>query len=415
MKSRPETFITGMGIVSALGNGIEPHQNALRNPVVNCNPVPEWLFKTNLQYPVFHTKKELVDELVLSTKPHFDLCCFYGTNRTMDLLLLALLNALDDAGHDICRLREIRLGIAIGTTVGCTFNDESYYDTWRKDIEKLPCPVLSYISSNLAASMHDYLGTSGPSAVITNACASGTDAIGMAHEWIRCGLCDVALAGGADELSRIAYNGFANLMLSSDEPCMPFDRKRKGLNLGEGSGIIVLESEKHVNLTYRHENVRGFVKGYGAASDAWHPTAPHPEGRGLVSAVLSAMMDAKIETMDDVSVVNAHGTATIANDKAESNAMSSLQVDEFEVPVISTKGLTGHTLGAAGGIEAILTILALEEGAIYGSAGCKEPDSNLSCQAVLEGEKVSLKGKTGISQSLAFGGGNSALVLESVT
>ncbi len=306
----------------------------------------------------------------------------------------------------------MRLGIVLGTTVGCTFNNEQYYDEWRKNTAGLPCAVLSYVSSNLASSMHDYLGTHGPAAVITNACASGTDAIGMALDWIRCGMCDIAIAGGADELSRIAYNGFSNLMLLSDSPCRPFDRRRNGLNLGEGAGILVIESDRHVMDTGREDAARGFVRGYGTASDAWHPTAPHPGGRGLVSAVAMALADAGMKTMDGISFINAHGTGTLANDSAEAEAISFFHDGDSGIPVISTKGMTGHTLGAAGGIEAVLTMLALEEGRIHGTAGCIEPDCSLPCQPVPQGSEVEIKGRMAISQSLAFGGGNSAIVLE---
>ncbi len=409
-----EALITGMGIVSAVGDSLDQHRKALSAPVVNCNPVPAWLFDTTLEYPVFYARKELVDEIVLSTRPDFDLCCFYGMNRTMDLMLYALLHALCDAGLDVWSLRDVRVGIAVGTTVGCTFNDEKYYDSWRRGEKSLPCPVLSYVSSNLASSMHDYLGTSGPSMVITNACASGTDAIGLASDWIVSGLCDVALAGGADELSRIAYNGFASLMLASESPCRPFDRRRNGLNLGEGSGMLVMESGEHLEATGRERYLKGFSRGYGTASDAWHPTAPHPGGRGLVSAVSAAMADAGLESLEDVAFINAHGTGTLANDSAESEALVALRADRLDVPVVSTKGMTGHTLGAAGAIEAILTLLALEEGVLHGTAGCVEPDFSLSGKPLPQGEKARLEGRVAISQSLAFGGGNSAIVLESV-
>ena len=245
---------------------------------------------------------------------------------------------------------------------------------------------------------------------MVNACSSGTDALGLALNWLRQGLCDVCIAGGADALSIIPYHGFASLQLLDPMPCRPFDADRGGLNLGEGAAVVVLESAMHGDCSDRH--LTGRILGYGAASDAWHPTAPHPEGRGLAAAVKNALDDAGL-TADDVSLVNAHGTGTLANDSAECTAIREV-FGKSPPPVVSTKGVTGHTLGAAGALEAILTLLALDRGVVCGTAGCKKQDPALDVPVLTQNDSAALHGPVGISQSLAFGGGNSALVLEAV-
>jgi 3-oxoacyl-[acyl-carrier-protein] synthase-1/3-oxoacyl-[acyl-carrier-protein] synthase II len=344
--------------------------------------------------------RRLLDQSGLDWRPE-------RLNRTVLLALEALAEALDDAGLSPDALRRGKVGIALGTTVGCTFHDEHYYISWREGNKPDPDPVHQYLESNLAAFLQAVLGVSGPVAVVTNACASGTDAIGIARGWLDQGICDIAIAGGADALSRIAYYGFASLMLLSNSPCTPFDRDRAGLNLGEGAALLILEHRD--KAARRNAAPRGWIRGYGAASDCHHPTAPHPQGRGLQSALQQAMDDAGVDR-GAISFINAHGTGTSANDSAEMNAVAAL--DFTDCPVVSTKGITGHMLGAAGAMEAILTILTLAEQQTRGTVNCTTPDPGLARPPLVGPEPVQLKGRIGISQSLAFGGTNSALVME---
>lgn len=409
---KKKVMITGLGAVSAIGSTVESHRDAISHKVIKYRQALEKLSGTKLKNPLFCVEDDIFDKVFLSTPPAFELFGFYGVSRTMDLFLYAALHALHDASISPLNLRGCKVGVAVGTTVGCTFNNEAYYKSWRNGAQGPPCPVLSYTDGNLASSMQSFLGASGPSAVIVNACSSGTDAIGLASEWIKAGMCDLVIAGGADAFSRIALNGFASLMLLSDEPCKPFDRYRKGLNLGEGAGVLVLESEESVIKKRREDFIKGFVRGYGICCDAWHPTAPHPDGRGLVNAVQSAIKDAGLSEIGEISFVNAHGTGTMVNDRAETQALAALGVNDFDLPIVSTKGMTGHTLGAAGGLEAVLTLLSLETGYVSGTVGCCTPDDSFACTPLAEHEYVYLKGPIGLSQSLAFGGGSSAVVLE---
>lgn len=408
--TKSRVAITGTGCVSALGMGQHTIWKNCPEGIISCTPVPEWLFHTELPYPVFAAPPEPLSgagrDLLEDTLPDFPTSAM---SRTLNLAVSAVAEALNQAGIGLQYLRGKKIGIALGTTVGCTFNNEDYYEQWRRGMKPDLAPIFHYLSGNLAQAIHGILGTQGPSAVVTNACASGTDAIGLAKGWIASGTCDLAVAGGADELSRIAYNGFAGLQLSDTEQCRPFDRHRKGLNLGEGAGLLVLEEEGQARE--RGITPLGCVRGYGSASDAWHPTAPHPEGRGLQCAFGQALADAGL-SIQDVAMINAHGTGTKANDLAEANALSNLLPKSCHVAIVSTKGMTGHTLGAAGGLEAILTLLALRQGVTPGTHGYQSSDPQLPVNPIPQGISVPLPTRIGMSQSLAFGGGNATLVIE---
>jgi 3-oxoacyl-[acyl-carrier-protein] synthase-1/3-oxoacyl-[acyl-carrier-protein] synthase II len=209
------------------------------------------------------------------------------------------------------------------------------------------------------------------------------------------------IAGGADELLRVTYAGFSSLMITDTQPCKPFDVKRKGLNLGEGAGILILESD----AVRADKAVHGKVLGYGSACDAHHLTAPHPDGAGLKLAMQEAFTAAGV-TSADIAFVNTHGTGTPDNDRVEGRVLSELLPG---VPFLSTKGYTGHTLGAAGGIEAAFTVACLQRGEIPASIGFSEPDPDVIVTPVIKNRCID--GDIALSESLAFGGNNAVLIL----
>jgi 3-oxoacyl-[acyl-carrier-protein] synthase-1/3-oxoacyl-[acyl-carrier-protein] synthase II len=406
----PKIAVTGLGAIAAGGSDTVELWRNLAAGQVNCGVVPEYLFKTILNFPVFAAPQDCLSEraraLLAETCPDF---LAESVSRTILLAVTAVAEALHQAGIAAADLRQLRVGIAIGTTVGCTFHNEEYYVDWRDGLAPDLAPIHYYLGGNVAAALHRLLGTRGPSAVVTNACASGTDAIGIARNWLAAGHCDLAIGGGADELSRVAYNGFASLMLADTVPCRPFSRDRQGLNLGEGAGVLVME--RHDSATARGGRLLGLIRGYGCAADAHHPTAPHPEGRGLKTALAQALGETGA---GEIVLVNAHGTGTKANDQAETAALATALPGVERVAIVSTKGFTGHTLGGAGGLEAVFTLLALRDGFTPGTVGCVELDPDFAVRPLRQGEGRSLSGRLGLSQSLAFGGGNSVLVLEAV-
>jgi 3-oxoacyl-[acyl-carrier-protein] synthase-1/3-oxoacyl-[acyl-carrier-protein] synthase II len=238
---------------------------------------------------------------------------------------------------------------------------------------------------------------------ITNACTSGADAIGLALDMIRSGQCECVVCGGADALSLVPHTGFARLMVYDSEPCRPFDQTRKGLNLGEGAAALVLESAEHARR--RNAAVLGHILGYGGAADAYHFTAPHPEGRGLAASIRIAFENADLNA-SDMAFVNAHGTATLENDKVEGRVLATLLP---ATPVWASKGGTGHTLGAAGAVEAALSLQALNRRRVPASLGFQTPDPEIGL--IPTRESLAVDSPYALSTSLGFGGGNAALVL----
>ncbi|HET98218.1 MAG TPA: beta-ketoacyl-[acyl-carrier-protein] synthase family protein [Desulfurivibrio alkaliphilus] len=400
--------ISAMGCVSAAGRNPEEHLRSLNGRPVPCGPVPAETFATSLTFPVFSAP----DEPLPSPTPDYPRLGQIAADLgpTARLALRAALQALVRSGIEPADLRKKRVGICLGTTVGCAFNDEDYYRAWRQGAHPPLDPVRRYLRNNISAILQEILGVSGPSLVVTNACASGTDALGIAGNWLRSGRCDLAIAGGADALSRITCNGFAALQLTDSAPCRPFNQNRQGLNLGEGAAVLILENESSAHRARRRPI--GWLRGYGCAADAWHPTAPHPEGRGLQAAITAALKDAMIPNRKQIAMINGHGTATPSNDLAETSALAAIFTLDYRPPLISTKSLTGHTLGAAGAIEAVFTLLALQNETVSGTRRCRQPDPAFPYRPLTENEQVPLTGRIGLSQSLAFGGGNSCLVLE---
>lgn len=387
--------ITGLGCICAAGENLPRVMASLYAGRRQCAAPRAFTAELGTAYPVFEVSAPLepLTDMPLKSEP----------TRTSRLALTATLEACVHAGLDPWRLSGLRVGVCLGSTVGCTLNDEPFYKQFstgeRPGIE----PVRRYLENNPALFIKQALGLRGPVALVANACASGTDAIGLARLWIRQGWCDLAIAGGADEISRIPYLGFVHLLITSPDPCLPFDRRRRGLNLGEGAGIVILESEE--SAAQRGAQTLARAIGYGASGDAHHPTAPHPEGRGLRRAIEIAMREAGV-TPADVAIINAHGTSTPDNDRIEGKVLS--DIFPQGTPVVSTKAYTGHTLGAAGGIEAVLTVQALLDQRVPATAGFAEADPD--CGLTPTARNIDLHARVALSDSLAFGGANSALI-----
>jgi len=271
--------ITGAGCITAAGRTLLEHTMPGVFDQPHAVSVPASLFRTSLSSPVFSVKGEELSLRAVAMIQASNLApaCEH-LSRTSKFFLTALVEALQNAGISPSDLQDMRVGIAAGTTVGSTFTDHAGYNAWKRGEPVNALGVLDYFQGNLARLAHVVLGTSGPAAVIVNACSSGTDAIGLAAEWLRQGRCDICLAGGADELSVIPYHGFSSLQLLDSDVCRPFDISRAGLNLGEGAGCMVLERPEGTR-SRGQVMIAGRILGYGAASDAWHPTLKSPACR----------------------------------------------------------------------------------------------------------------------------------------
>lgn len=387
---RSSVSIAGVGAVSSAGWDVSSTIDSFRSGRRNVAVVLP--FESAITCPTFQVAAEL------PTLPPS-----LNRSRSLRLAMKAVREAMANAQIDEFG-PETRVGVCVGTTVASQLNSIPFYDAYRRDGNPPMDAVNDYLRANLAQAIGKLLGVAGPRMTIVNACSSGTDAIGVAASWIRGGLCDVAVAGGADEMNRVALAGFWSLGVMSSQPCAPFDRDRAGLNLGEGAGFLLLESPSHAKK--RGKKCAFEVAGFGGACDAHHLTAPHPDGRGLDLAIRTALSQANVAPAR-IAFINAHGTATTDNDRAEGKVIA--RVFESLVPFVSTKGYTGHTLGAAGGLEAVFTLLGLREGWIPASAGFENQAHDIPVAPVRQ--RTAIRGDCALSTSLAFGGNNAAVVI----
>ncbi|MDH5756207.1 MAG: beta-ketoacyl-[acyl-carrier-protein] synthase family protein [Nitrospinota bacterium] len=388
MKYEP-VVISGMGVISATGGDLAESLSSLEKGQRNFLPKAT-LFPTSLDFPVFQASS-------LPDRYHLE------GRRSISLALCAVDEALAEAGL-ANGLDGARVGVCLGTTVSSQLNDQKFYFTLRQEGAAPLEPVDRYVKMELSSYIKEKIGARGPALTVVNACSSGSDALGVALSWLRHGVCDIVVAGGADELSHIPLCGFVSLGIVSPSPCAPFDKNRKGLNLGEGAGVLVLESQSSAKKRGAPSRLR--LLGYGSCADAYHLTAPRPDGAGLITAIHRAMMEAGISP-EQIGFINAHGTATPDNDKVEGKVFQQLFGEK--ILTHSTKGYTGHTLGAAGGIEAVFAAAFLREGWMPGSAGFETYDEEVGLAPV--GRKTVSDATHALSTSLAFGGNNAALIM----
>jgi len=291
-----------------------------------------------------------------------------------------------------------RIGVFLGTSTSGILSTELAYQRRDAATDRLPDDYRYHTTHALNATaefVQQVLGLRGPVLTISTACSSSAKVFAQAERFIRLGLIDAAVVGGADSLCLTTLYGFNSLQLVSDDICRPFDRQRRGLNIGEAAGFALLDrAPAELQLL-----------GYGETSDAHHMSTPAPQGEGAQRAMREALQRARLDTAD-IDYINLHGTATPANDLAESQAVSA--VFGAATPCSSTKGFTGHTLGAAGITEAAVSLLSLEHGFIPGSPTTHEIDPGCNCGLVLEGRQVPLARV--MSNSFGFGGSNCALI-----
>lgn len=291
-----------------------------------------------------------------------------------------------------------RIGVVVGTSTSGIHATETAY-AQRRGTGAWPASF-SYRHSHAAESVGRFVAEAlqlqGPVAVLTTACSSSTKAFLTAQRWIQADLVDAAVVGGADSLCLTTLHGFDSLQLLSRQPCRPFDAERDGISIGEAAGFVLLDRDP--------AQLR--LLGGGDSSDAYHMSTPHPDGVGAQAAMRMALAAAGIEACD-IGYVNAHGTGTRTNDRAESAALNAV-FGEAGVPVSSTKGVTGHTLGAAGIIDALITLLALEHRVLPPSAQLRNPDPELAVDIVREPR--ALAAPCAMSNNFGFGGSNCTLI-----
>ncbi len=315
---------------------------------------------------------------------------------------LAMAKLLDATGF----CSQPYLETAISTTAcGMEMGENFLHSVWNNAHRGRFALVAHYQAQQQILEMQKRFRFSGPSMLVANACAGGANAIGHGADLIRAGMADVVLCGGYDALCELVFTGFDCLQSLSPTACRPFDRDRDGLMLGEGAGFLVLEEESHA--LHRGGIPRAVICGYGHSTDTGHLTQPDQEGRPLEKAMRQALSMAKLDA-SGVGYVNAHGTATPFNDGAEAKAFHRV-FGGAATRLSSTKAATGHTLGAAGAIEAVFSILALTSGALPPQINVRNPEPLVERALVRLGEVARLQAV--MSVNLGFGGSNAALIL----
>jgi 3-oxoacyl-[acyl-carrier-protein] synthase II len=345
--------VTGMGIICSIGRNQREVWQSIRESragIAKLTRFPGETFPTDIAAEVAH---DLDDLLPVSRREGRRL------SRSDRLAVVAAAEAMAQANDGAqVQLPVGRAIVSTGTSTGGLVEGEDFYfrRLLRGRRRTAPSQVLQQPTSGPSDAVAHVFGLGG--GVISNAtaCASAGAAIGMAADYLRSGHADVALAGGSDALCRMTYSGFNVLQAVDAEPCAPFDAERKGITLGEGAAYLVLE--RWDDAVARGATILAELLGYGASCDAHHPTAPAEDGRGAEAAMRMAMTDGGA-VANDVDYVNAHGTGTLLNDSAETRAIVSALGNR--VPVSSSKSFFGHTLGAAGGIEAVITVMALRD------------------------------------------------------
>ena len=320
-------------------------------------------------------------------------------SRTCRMAMIATRDALDHGRIDLNARVRHRVGVCLGSNIGVT----SGYAIAQNETNVFLLPRDRFLATNPTHMVADTLDLSGPQQTVANACSAGSDAIGIAAAWIDQGFCDAVITGGTDELTPRVYFGFKSLFINDEQPCRPFDRDRRGLNLGEGAAVFLLAS--HDFCRTRGIAPKGYILGYGSTADADHFTQPRADGKGLRLAIDESLTSAGLDP-DAICFINAHGTGTPDNDRVESHVLA----DRFPGrPFLSTKGYTGHTLGAAGPIEAALTLGCLDRGCLPGTAGFDTPDPELPAHPV--SVPTAIQGTVALNQNLAFGGSNAVLII----
>ncbi len=399
--------ITGMGAITPVGNNVDDFWNSIKNGVSGIDFIKSF-DTTDFKVKIAAEVKDFDPTLYVQKKElkRNDLVSIYG--------IAAATQAVEDSKLNLDEIDKDRFGVIVGSGIGGMITiQEQVGKLFAKGPSKVsPLFIPMAIGNMVAGNIAIKFGAKGVCENIVTACATGTNCIGDAFRSIKHGYSDIIIAGGAEAaISEIGVAGFTNLTALSTNPdpkkaCRPFDKNRDGFVMGDGSGVVILEELEHA--LERGAKIYGEVVGYGATGDAYHMTAPSPDGSGAGKAMKLAMEEAGIKP-SDVSYINAHGTSTPANETSEIKAINYALGDEApNVPVSSTKSMTGHLLGAAGAIEAIACIKALEDGFIPPTLNVDEKDENCNFDCVpYVGRSAELK--YALSNSLGFGGHNAVL------
>lgn len=403
-----------MGIVSPLGNTVEEFWNNIKANKLGFSYIND-ITSENFDVKIAATVNDFYPEKRLDKKEAKRM------DRFTQFAVTAALEAIDDAGTKFEDIDPFRAGVIAGVGIGgLNLTNQEHSKYLEKGPDRISVFFIPMMIGNMAAgTISMKTGFKGANFCTTTACASSTHAIGEAFRKIKDGYLDVCIAGGAEAcVSEFALGGFNNMkaLTRSDDltRCsIPFDKERNGFVLGEGSGMLVLEELEHAKA--RGAKIYAEIAGYGATGDAYHMTSPSPTGEAAAAGMRLAYEEAGLKP-EDIDYINAHGTSTGLNDKYETTAIKLALGEEAarKVAINSTKSMTGHLLGAAGSVEAIVTALSCHEDFIHATVGYKVPDPECDLDYCVEGNRNTTV-NAALTNSLGFGGHNATLCLKKYT
>ena len=411
MKTR--VVVTGMGAITPIGNDVESFWQALKDKTLGIGPIT--------YFDTADFKCKLAAEVKdFDAKAYMDPKTARRMEPFSQFAVAAAKQALDQSGIDMEKEDPFRVGVSVGSGIGSLQamerSEKKLLEKGPSRVEPLLVPLM--ICNMAAGNVAIQFGLKGKCINVVTACATGTHSIGEAFRAIQYGEADVMVAGGTEaSITPIGIAGFTSLtaLNTTDDPkraSIPFDKDRNGFVMGEGAGVVVLESLEHAKA--RGANILAEVVGYGATCDAYHITSPAEDGSGAAKAMEFAMKDAEIMP-EQVDYINAHGTSTHHNDLFETKAIRLALGDQAEkVKINSTKFMIGHLLGAAGGVEFITCVKSIQDGYVHATLGLEEPGEGCDLDYT-QGDGVEMNVNYAISNSLGFGGHNASLIVKKFT
>ncbi|WP_220741178.1 beta-ketoacyl-ACP synthase II [Leuconostoc miyukkimchii] len=409
--------ITGLGAVTPLGNDTETFLNGIFNEEIGIKPITKFdASETGITVAGQVDGFDAAKRVGKRNARKLDLFSQYAIDAADQALENAGLKSPEGSENPTTVQDPNRFGVILGNGIGgLTTIQEQVIKMHDKGPQRVsPLFVPESIPNMVSGNVSLRFGAKGVNYTIVTACASATNAIGEAFWRVQSGKADVMLTGGSEAtVNEIGIAGFAALTALSTEAdpaeaSKPFDKNRHGFVLGEGSGILVIESLEHAQA--RGANILAELVGYGSSSDAYHMTSPSPDGEGAARAMRDALNDASLDA-DKISYINAHGTATGANDSGEAHAIATI-FGENTLPVSSTKGMTGHLLGAAGAIEALVSVGAIVRGELPVNVGVDEQDEDTKVLNLVSEETRHQAPEYVLSANYGFGGHNAAVIFK---
>ncbi len=406
-----KVVVTGLGAVTPLGTGVEKSWSAVLNSISGIDFIKA-IPKEDLDIKIAGEAGDFVIDEWIPKKEQ------KKTSRFIHLALSSAKQALESSGLNFEKEKDLRgkTGVLIGAGLGSLSIIEQTARRLDQKQRLSPFFIPSVIANSASGQVSIHYGLTGPNFSTVSACASGAHAIGESARWIREGICDVVVSGGTESvISPLAFQGFHAMRALStrnkapQKASRPWDKERDGFVLSEGSAVLILEEEQRARK--RKAEIYAELIGYGASSDAYHIAAPEPEGKGAASAMQKALQSAGI-SIEEVDYINAHGTSTPAGDKAESKAIKTVfKEHSASLRVSSTKSMTGHTLGAAGAIESLFSVLSLRDQTAPPTINLENPDNDFDFNFVPHHPQ---KGRINIAlnNSFGFGGTNACLLFK---